>query len=146
MTLIELLESLEAAVAARQSDPDAPVAAPSLVRRAGISSEVNYTFPNETAEEHLSPSLLAGHMERAGLTNAEFSSIFGVPPGVLQDWLKGTSAVPSWVVPAIQMLYLLSPAVRQRLLVGAKSPQETKKTASSPKQIRSHPFSHIEDF
>jgi transcriptional regulator with XRE-family HTH domain len=83
-------------------------------------------------------------MDRAGLSEAEFSAIFGISPGLLQDWLAGTRPVPSWVLPTIQMLYLLSPAVRQRLL--RDMPLQQGKMPEPPrKQIKSHPFSRIED-
>jgi hypothetical protein len=143
LTLLELLESLEAAVAARQSGAGPAAAPSSLVRQSGISGEVHWTFSDENASA-LPPGVLRSQMDRAGLSEAEFSAIFGISPGLLQDWLAGTRPVPSWVLPTIQMLYLLSPAVRQRLL--RDMPLQQGKMPEPPrKQIKSHPFSRIED-
>ena len=144
MTLLELLESLEAAVAARNGQTlSAPVTSPSLALKKESQAEVNWSFPNENANA-LPPGALRGQMEKAGLTNAEFSAIFGVSPGTLQDWVGGLRPVPSWVLPTVQMLYLLSPAVRQRLFQD-RPLQDALKQPAEPKRIRSHPFSRIED-
>lgn len=142
MTLLELLESLEAAVAARQSGAD-PAASSSLVRQTNLPGEVHWTFSDENASA-LPPGVLRSQMARAGLTETEFSAIFGLTPGLLQDWLEGIRPVPSWVLPTIQMLYLLSPAVRQRLLQDMPL-QQSRKPEAQRKQIKSHPFSRIED-
>lgn len=143
MTLLELIESLEAAVAARNHEAQTPAATPSLALKPESKAEVHWTFPNENASV-LPPGVLRAQMERAGLTNTEFSAIFGIAPGVLQEWLGGLRPVPSWVLPTIQMLYLLSPAVRQRLFQ-ERPLQEALKQQPEMKQIRAHPFSRIED-
>jgi hypothetical protein len=143
LTLLELLESLEAAVAARQGGADPAAASSSLLRQTNMPGEVHWTFSDENASA-LPPGVLRSQMSRAGLTEAEFSAIFGITPGLLQDWLKGTRPVPSWVLPTIQMLYLLSPAVRQRLLQDMPL-QQARKPESQRKQIKPHPFSRIED-
>jgi hypothetical protein len=143
LTLLELLESLEAAVAARQSGADPAAASSSLVRQTNLPGEVHWTFSDENASA-LPPGVLRSQMARAGLTEAEFSAIFGLTPGLLQDWLEGIRPVPSWVLPTIQMLYLLSPAVRQRLLQDMPL-QQSRRPEAQRKQIKSHPFSRIED-
>jgi len=144
LTLLELLESLEAAVAARQGQAQsAPVTSPSLALREESKVEVNWSFPNENANV-LPPGVLRSQMEKAGLTETEFSAIFGISPGILQEWLGGLRPVPSWVLPTIQMLYLLSPAVRQRLFQDHPVQQAIKQQPEL-KQLRSHPFSRIED-
>ncbi len=124
-------------------DSPASLPSPSLALKKESPAEVNWTFPNENANV-LPPGALRSQMEKAGLTNAEFSAIFGISPGILQDWLGGLHPVPSWVLPTIQMLYLLSPAVRERLFQG-RPLREAMKQQAEPKQIRSHPFSRIED-
>jgi hypothetical protein len=145
LTLLELLASLETAVAAqRGAGASAPVPSPILALRNQSSTDLPGTLPNENAIT-LPPGLLQAQMEKAGLTNGEFSAIFGVSPSLLGDWLGGQTPVPTWVLPTIQMLYLLSPAVRRRLLQDHPTPESVTSSQSAPKQIRSHPFSRIED-
>lgn len=145
MTLLELLESLETAVAARSgAGSSAPAPSPSLALRKQASAEINRNVPDENATK-LPPDLLRSQMKKAGLSNGEFSAIFGIAPTVLQDWLGGHRPVPSWVLPTIQMLYLLSPAVRQRLLQEHPVRESVQPSPAEPKQIRSHPFARIED-
>lgn len=122
----------------------ASAASPSLALRTRSSAEPGSISPTEDSTP-LPPGVLRSQMEKAGLTNGEFSAIFGISPNVLQDWLGGHRPVPSWVLPTIQMLYLLSPAVRQRLLQEHPLRESVDSPPSEPKRIRSHPFSRIED-
>lgn len=84
------------------------------------------------------PAALLVEMQRAGLSKAEFCSIFGVHVNVLQAWLTGDHPPPSWVPVCVRILALLAPPARQGLLKSAE-PRKGKNPA------RSHPFSRIEE-
>jgi len=80
---------------------------------------------------------LRREMERIGLTAKEFSRLFGVPPGVVQNWTTDANAPPVWAEAAVSLLCQLTPRLRRRAL---QRPEPV--TANGR---REHPFSRIEE-
>lgn len=159
MTTLELLDALDASMAAfraRQEAADAarpeapsgvgPFTAFSIqdTTRVGADSAnngpadtVHWTFSVARADP-VTPQKLRVRLDLAGLTKAEFATVFDVPVASVQDWLTGARPIPSWVLPSIRVFELLSPAERSRLL---KNPAA--RTAGGTANL--HPFARIED-
>src|SRR5688572_27919026 len=84
------------------------------------------------------PHILRIRMDLAGLTDATFSTAFGVPPEYVNEWLAGSSAVPPWVIPAIRMYEMLSGPARQKVV-------RTPVARAGNRSGNTHPFARIEE-
>jgi hypothetical protein len=78
-------------------------------------------------------------MRLAGLSHAEFGSMFGVHERVIEQWITGREAPPAWVTLSVRTLALLKPSERRKLL-------KTRDARSAQTPPRTHPFSRIEEF
>jgi hypothetical protein len=86
----------------------------------------------------LSPERLRISMELAGLDRATISTVFGVSSETIGEWLSGKRPIPSWVLPSIRILELLTPAARRNFI---RNPA----VRAGRKSVNSHPFSHIDE-
>ena len=77
-------------------------------------------------------------MELAGLTKATLSTVFGVPPDRLDEWLAGSVPVPPWVLPAIRLFEMLPASARKNVL---RRPAERPGRRAG----NMHPFACIEE-
>ncbi len=116
---MDLLDSLEAGINARPGgEPD------------WIFSVAKTSAP--------SPEAVRVLMSRAGMTHADFSSLFKVRQETVAAWLNGTSRIPPWVPAAMQAVEMLTPVARRKLL-------NYPKPATGEKSPRAHPFAKIEE-
>ena len=142
LTILELIDELEArlqrhpAVRAK-TQKDGNLAAVVSPETTTISAANGTFFMSKSRP--VDPGMLRSHMEQAGLATADVPAIFGITPTQVQDWLNGKRAIPSWVIPALQIFSLLTPGARRKLL--AKS--QPAGTANPSRKI--HPFSRIEE-
>jgi hypothetical protein len=88
-TILDLLDALEAALAAEYARRDA----------ATISGEA-----------------LGLEMSVFSLTPAEFASIFSVPERMVDEWLAGHAPAPGWAFGGVRLLALLTPSARRKIL------------------------------
>lgn len=143
MTILEMLDALEAELAALRAPKLAPGAE---ARAAGIETLRNVLArerQNGRAHREPPPSIsneegLGDLMKQAGLSQAEFGSVFGVHVRVIEHWLNGSEPPPAWVPVTVRTLALLDPVERRKLLgiTRPRAPQPSRRT---------HPFSRIEE-
>jgi len=86
----------------------------------------------------VSPSRLRSEMDRARLTTPDFGRIAGVPRLQVEEWLKSKAPTPAWALTIVQLVILLPPSARRKLL------QQPLRSAN-PTRSTNHPFSRIED-
>ena len=98
---------------------------------------VHWSFSN-AGTDLTPPHILRIRMDLAGLTEASFSTAFGVPAGYVDEWLSGSAPVPPWVVPAIRMYEMLPSPARQKVV---RAPV----ARAGNRKGNSHPFARIEE-
>ncbi len=106
-------------------------------RNATITTAAADTVPSP-ARGVITPGRLRAELGRSGLSPLEFSRMANVPAVELEAWLSGDASIPACVPAAFQVLRLLTPAARKKLLDGLASKAQAQPTTS-------HPFSRIED-
>jgi hypothetical protein len=126
LTTVELLEAMDAGVAALRSRIEMLTAL-----TAGLQADAGASAP-------LDGKALRVRLDLAGLSKAQFAGFFGLPVSSVESWLAGERPIPSWVVPSIHMLELLTPAARRSLM---KSPPPRNGT----RPVNRHPFARIEE-
>jgi DNA-binding transcriptional regulator YiaG len=126
LTTVELLEAMDASVAALLSRIEALSAL-----TAGMQADNGASAP-------LDGPALRVRLDLAGLSKTEFAAFFGIPVASVQSWLNDERPTPSWVLPSIHMLELLTPAARRSLM---KSPPPR----NGNKPVNRHPFSRIDE-
>jgi hypothetical protein len=92
LSTVELIDALEAGIAAMRSRSGDPVAAA------------------------VEPSTLLAEMERAEVSAIELAKAMGVPDGDLHAWIVGRAEVPQWALAATRLVALLPPSARRKLL------------------------------
>ena len=137
MTILEMLDALEAGIEALRRKNEELAAGHRTIQRPATRSDVHWTFPVEKSDAGR-PEMLRRRMETTGLSHAELAGIFGVTVSSLQDWLAGRRPVPSWTLPSMAVLDLLTPVARMTIRNGL--PAERAKRPAAP-----HPFSRIEE-
>lgn len=125
-TILDLLDALEAAIG--------------KVRTGSGSVRGREAAQHQEGAQRrgLPPHAFRREMERVGVSEAEFASLFGYTPEVVQAWLAGTSVVPCWVAASLRILGQLTPGARRKLL---NRPDPKNRCVAS----RTHPFSRIEE-
>jgi hypothetical protein len=90
-------------------------------------------------------------LEAAGLSAEDLSRIFRVSVRSARSWTSGDRRVPQWLMPALEIYTLVSPAGREALwksLTSDGSPGRGGKPAA-PNRARTnaarHPFARIEE-
>lgn len=152
LTIFDMLDALEAEIAAlraQQGRPAAEVRATSIaaVRDALAKNGTNGEAAAEPGEPGAGASETPANgapdlhrwMRLAGLSHAEFGSMFGVHERVIEQWITGREAPPAWVTLSVRTLALLKPSERRKLL-------KTRDARSAQTPPRTHPFSRIEEF
>lgn len=81
---------------------------------------------------------LRQQMLRARLTELELAGLLAVPVATVEQWLRGHYPVPSWVLPGLRSLELLSPAARDGM-------RNSMLTRRGDRRVNRHPFSRIEE-
>jgi DNA-binding transcriptional regulator YiaG len=158
-TMLELIELLEGGVRALRSSrpaatssasaPSAPaVQAPTSPSPAAAPTTRNTAAPAANAyaqntqatgkESSSAPNVLRNRLEETGITSSEFATIFGIPGNLLQDWFSGKSPIPMWVETSIQLLTMLTPAARRKIL---NRTEPNRRIVGA----RTHPFSRIDE-
>ena len=127
MTTAELLDELELRLSAVRTGGNGSAPSPT----------VHCSF-SAAGECVTAPDILRVRMELAGLTKTSLSTVFGVPPDRLEEWLSGSVPEPAWVVPAIRLFEMLPASARQKVL---------RTTAARPgkRTGNMHPFACIEE-
>jgi hypothetical protein len=128
----ELLEALDL----HMDELRGRIAALTAELQAAKRADVHYSFP--AAAVNTAPERLRVQMDYAGLTKASFASIFGVPVGMVQNWLAGQEPIPAWVISSVHIFELLSTAQRKRFLRPSAA-----RGGKNPAKV--HPFSRIEE-
>jgi hypothetical protein len=85
-----------------------------------------------------SAHILRIRMDLAGLTKGSFSTAFGVPADVVEEWLSERSPVPPWVLPALRVYEMLPVGARQKVL-------RTPAARAGNRSENTHPFARIEE-
>jgi len=119
LTTVELIDALEAEIAAIRS------------RKQGPS-------PSDRDSATIDPVLLRTEMRRNGVSAVNLAKAAGVSNEDVNGWIQGGSAIPSWVLAVIRLYAQLTPSARRKVLNGARE-----ETANS--RNNSHPFSRIEE-
>lgn len=132
---LPLFPEIQAAVAPAVSQRPAPASLP--VQDAGSPSDVHCEFP-QIETDSVAPDRLRIQMNYAGLTKAAFAEVFGVPAEVIESWLNGERPIPAWVLPAVYIFELLTPAERRSFLRPAAA-----RSGRNPAKV--HPFARIEE-
>jgi hypothetical protein len=88
-TILDLLDTLEAALAAEYARRDA----------ATISGDA-----------------LRLEMSVLSLTPTEFASTFSVPERTVEEWLAGHAPAPGWAFAGVRLLALMTPSARRKIL------------------------------
>ncbi len=153
LTILDMLDALEAEIAALRAQQGRPAAEVHATRIAAVRDALamngrngeDGTQAEEPDADGPGDSLVSEApdlhtwMRQTGLSHAEFGSIFGVHERVIEHWITGREAPPAWVPLTVRTLALLEPSERRQLLTSPDA-----RTAQSPP--RTHPFSRIEEF
>ena len=102
-----------------------------------LCSHSGNTLPRES--NSISPATLLTEMEKYAISAVDLAAATDVARGEVEDWLNGTSPIPSWISPIIRVTGLLPLSARRRLRSHAENPSQHRWPA------RSHPFSRIEE-
>jgi hypothetical protein len=95
-------------------------------------------------------SELRKKLEAAGLSTEDLSRMFRVSERSVRSWTNGARRVPHWLMPALEIYTLLSPAGREALgksLTSDGSPGRGSKAAPNRARANAarHPFARIEE-
>lgn len=102
---------------------------------------VNWTFQPDSSGPDRSLNRreeLRQQMLRARLSEVELAGLLAVPVATVEQWLKGHYPVPSWVLPGLRSLELLTPAARDGM-------RNSMLTRRGNRPVNRHPFSRIEE-
>jgi len=106
-------------------------------RITALCSHNGSILPRES--NSISPATLLAEMGKYAISATDVAAAMGVARSDVEDWLNGTSPIPSWISAIIRVTGLLPLPLRRRLRNHAENPLQQRWPA------RSHPFSRIEE-